>query len=237
MKFSAHAGRHAVGPGTLDQHATRKRVPRLGNPGAPDGASGRVFARHQAEIGHQLPSIVEASKVADFGYHRDRDDESDPTHCLERRGDRGHRPARHQLFDLPRQPVASGFGILDCMDIVLEDDLLCRMIKAHRGEPPSIGQGPRANPVINLVVAQQKALQMLTRLRQPSHRCRPRAHQIAHRFMSSVGIQIGVSSPARCSFASIKASRRSVLIRSPAFIGISDGGTTMQSCPNPVSKR
>ena len=37
--------------------------------------------------------------------------------------------------------------------------------------------------------------------------------------------------------ASIKASRRSVLTRSPAFIGISDGATTTQSCPKPVSKR
>src|SRR3954470_24308349 len=72
-----------------------------------------MFARHQAEIGHQLASIGEASKVADFGHHRDRNDESDPAHRLERRGDRRHRPGRHQLLDLPRQPVASAFGILN----------------------------------------------------------------------------------------------------------------------------
>jgi hypothetical protein len=35
-------------------------------------------------------------------------------------------------------------------------------------------------------------------------------------------IQIAVNSPARCSFASITASRRSVLTRSPDFIGISE---------------
>jgi hypothetical protein len=90
-------------------------------------------------------------------------------------------------LDLPRQPVASAFGILNSMDIVLQHDLLRRMIKAHRGEPASICQGPGASPVVNPVVTQQKALQMLPRLRQRSHRCRPRAHQIAHRFMSSVG--------------------------------------------------
>src|SRR6266446_7913956 len=45
------------------------------------------------------------------------------------------------------------------------------------------------------------------------------------------GIQIGVSSPARCSFASISASRRSVFTRSPALTGINDGATTTQSCP------
>src|SRR5579883_1333760 len=46
------------------------------------------------------------------------------------------------------------------------------------------------------------------------------------------GTQTAVSSPARCSLASITASRRSVLTRSPAFIGISEGATTMQSCPS-----
>jgi transposase len=43
--------------------------------------------------------------------------------------------------------------------------------------------------------------------------------------------------PAPCSFASIIASRRSVLTRSPDFLGISEGATTMQLCPQPVSKR
>jgi hypothetical protein len=34
--------------------------------------------------------------------------------------------------------------------------------------------------------------------------------------------------------ASTTASRRSVLTRSPALKGISDGATTTQSCPQPV---
>src|SRR4029078_5714269 len=46
------AGRHAIGPGALDQDATRKRIACLGNSGTPDGASGRVLARHQSEISH-----------------------------------------------------------------------------------------------------------------------------------------------------------------------------------------
>jgi hypothetical protein len=42
---------------------------------------------------------------------------------------------------------------------------------------------------------------------------------------------------AKTHFASIIASRRSVLTRSPDFIGISEGVTTTQLCPRPVSKR
>ena len=123
------------------------------------------------------------------------------------------------------------------MDVVLQHDLLCRMIEAHRGQPASIGQGPGANSAVDPVMAQQKALQMLPRLGQyPTAVARARTRSRIASCAAS-GIQIGVSSPARCSLASISASRRSVLTRSPAFIGISDGATTTQSCPYPVSKR
>ena len=45
------------------------------------------------------------------------------------------------------------------------------------------------------------------------------------------GTHTAVSSPARCSRARLAASRRSVLTRSPARFGISEGATTMRSCP------
>jgi hypothetical protein len=44
-------------------------------------------------------------------------------------------------------------------------------------------------------------------------------------------IKIDIGKIERCSLASTRASRRSVFTRSPAFIGISDGATTTQSCP------
>jgi hypothetical protein len=59
-------------------------------------------------------------------------DESDPAQRLKRCGDGRHRPLWHQLFDLTRQPVASEFGVLDGMDIILQHDLLRRMIEAYR---------------------------------------------------------------------------------------------------------
>jgi hypothetical protein len=73
------------------------------------------------------------------------------------------------------------------MDVVLQHDLLRRMIEMHRGQPTPIGQGPGAGPAVDLVMAQQETLQMLPRLGQhPDRRC-SRPHQIAHRFMSRVG--------------------------------------------------
>ena len=47
----------------------------------------------------------------------------------------------------------------------------------------------------------------------------------------------GVGSPALCSVASLPASRRSVLTRSPGLRGINDGATTTHSCPRPASCR
>jgi hypothetical protein len=72
-----------------------------------------MFGGHQAEIGHQLPRIGEASKVSDFGHDGDCDYQGDTAHGLERRDDRGHRPARQQLLDLSRQPLAATLGKRD----------------------------------------------------------------------------------------------------------------------------
>jgi len=54
---------------------------------------------------------------------------------------------------------------------------------------------------------------------------------------STLGTVMAVSSPARCSLAGFDASRRSVFTRSPARTGMSDGATTSQTIPMPVSSR
>jgi hypothetical protein len=76
---------------------------------------------------------------------------------------------------LSRQPIEPGFGVLDGVNVFLQHDLLCRMGKAYRGQPASIGQYPRPNPAIDLVMVQQEALQMLVRLGQYPARRRPGA--------------------------------------------------------------
>src|SRR4051812_18857584 len=96
---------------------------------------------------------------------------------LKRCGDGRHRPLWHQLFDLTRQPVASEFGVLDGMDIILQHDLLRRMIEAYRGQPTSIRQRPGPSPSINPVMTKEKALQMLPCLGQHPDRCCPGSHQ------------------------------------------------------------
>jgi hypothetical protein len=72
--------------------------------------------------------------------------------------DRRHRPVPEHFLNLPCQPVASGLGILDSVDVILQHDLLGRMLETHRGQPAPKGLG--ASPAVDAVMTQQKALQM-----------------------------------------------------------------------------
>src|SRR6185295_20186070 len=95
-------------------------------------------------------------------------------HGLEGNDDGRHRPTRQQLLDLSRQPVTPSFGVLDGVNVILQYDLLRRMIEAHRRQPPLVRQGPRTSPAVDLLMTQQKALQMLPRLAEHPDRGRPR---------------------------------------------------------------
>ena len=61
--------------------------------------------------------------------------------------------------------------------------------------------------------------------------------QVPHRLLASVGTRIATSSPARCSRASRRQSRRSVFTRSPGAFGINAGATTSQATPIERSSR
>src|SRR6516162_7509419 len=76
MRLAADPCRHAVGPSSFDQHAPCQHIAGLGDAAAPHAGAGRMFGGHQAEIGHQLTRIGEASKVSDLGYH------GEPTCCV-----------------------------------------------------------------------------------------------------------------------------------------------------------
>jgi hypothetical protein len=81
--------RPAVGPGYFAQHAPYQDIAGFYNAAAPDAGPGRLFGSYQAEIGHQLPRVGEASKVADLGQAGDRPHQGDPVHRLQRCDDRG----------------------------------------------------------------------------------------------------------------------------------------------------
>ena len=72
----------------------------------------------------------------------------------------------------------------------------------------------------------QQLLSFLARSAAAASRARPRSRTAS---WTASGTQTDVNSPARNNRASVTASRRLVLIRSPGFRGISEGATTVQS--------
>ena len=186
VQLAADPSLHAVVPGTLDQHPTRERVAGLGDPAAADRAAARAFARHQAEIGHELARLGEATEVADLGGDGHGHDLADATHGLERSNDRRQRPARQQVRDLLGQSGHPPLRVLDGVDIVLQHDLLGWMREAQRRQPPSIGQGPGGPAGIDPAMPQQEALQMLARLAEHPHGRGSGTDEVAHRLMRRV---------------------------------------------------
>nr|WP_211103768.1 hypothetical protein [Azospirillum argentinense] len=110
----------------------------------------------------------------------------DTAHGLHRLHHWRHRPVRQQILDLPCQAFNPSLGVCDRMDVILQHHLLGGVIKAHRGQPAPIGQGPAPLAGINTPVPQQEALQMLTRLAEHPNGCGPRPDQVAHRLVCAV---------------------------------------------------
>ncbi|MCY1244728.1 hypothetical protein D9M72_578210 [compost metagenome] len=119
----------AIAPGALDQDAARTAVSGQRQAAAFDRLASRPFRGYEAQESHQLPRVVEAAYIADFADEGDGNKERDAAKRLIGRDHRCHRPTRHQLGQLsiqPRQPV---LRIGDRVDLVLEDDLLDRVIE------------------------------------------------------------------------------------------------------------
>ena len=100
QKLSADPGREPVAPRGLDQHATCRAVPGLGDPALTPRAPAGVLGRHQAEIRHKLAWIGEARDIADLGDQRCR---SHPCHAAQRPQrvhHCGERPIRQRRRDV-----------------------------------------------------------------------------------------------------------------------------------------
>src|ERR1700727_1595251 len=99
------------------------------------------------------------------------------------------------LGDLQRQSVNPPFRIGDGINVVLQHDLLCRVIKAHRRQPTSISLGPGPNAGIDPPVWQEKSTKVLARLGQHLHRRSAARTKSRIASWAASGTQTPVSSP------------------------------------------
>ena len=92
-----------------------------------------LLGRDQAEIRHQLARVLEAREVADLCNNGDCHDQADAAHGLHGFHDGPHRPRGKQALDLRGQAFDARFGVLDRVDVILQDNLLGGMIEPNAG--------------------------------------------------------------------------------------------------------
>ena len=67
----------AIRPRGLDQRAPRAAIARFGDPTLAARAPTGIFRRNEADERRQLPRLVKAREIAEFGDDGDRDEELD----------------------------------------------------------------------------------------------------------------------------------------------------------------
>jgi hypothetical protein len=133
---------------------------------------------------------------------------------------RGRAPA---LRSRNREAVTLATGTIgrgEGQDEGLESDLLRGMIERLVTKPNAMAAFPNGAGISSATPQQKKPLDALARLPHVLAGDLAHAYEIAHRLVGTIGNPDLVSSPARDSRASMIASRRSVLMRSPARRGV-----------------
>ena len=130
-----------VVPGDLDEHAARRAVAGPGDAALAALGAGGVFARDEADVGHELARRGKAQEVLKLGHECDGRDELDAAHGLQCLHDGGEMPCGHGLAQGLFEPVDARGGFGDGMQILLEGDLLGRVRELEGGQPAQILPG------------------------------------------------------------------------------------------------
>ena len=127
--------------------------------------------------------VSEAAHVAYLGREDDRDQEGGAAHRLISLDDRRHGPGRHDDGQLPVQAMQPLDGFRYGLDLLLEDNLLSRVLEGLTGEPAPVRQGPVTASVVDPPVTEQEGQQLLALAAQVVG-CRfPGPHHVADGFV------------------------------------------------------
>ena len=114
----------AIGPRGLDEHMATMRIPRLRDrPASLVGPTG-VFARHEAEIGHELARRCEPPPINEFRSEHHRAVYLQATKALQR-GDRGRiRGRQRECFDVRIERIAARQLVLEECEVFAKHQLI-----------------------------------------------------------------------------------------------------------------
>ena len=229
LQMSADLSGIAIGPGAFDQDASGMGVARFGNRPLSALLPGGIFRGDQAHKLHQFSWALKPRQVTHFRHQGDGHGELHPTQSLEGLDHRVQTPGFDVLVEFLFETLEA-FGVFtDGADIFLKDDLLRGRGTDHLREPSQVGRAPIGPARVADIVSEQKGFETelgVFESLMASSRARVRSRIASS---STLGTYTAVRSPERASLASCTASLRSVLTRSPGFLGISEGATTQQS--------
>lgn len=173
-------------PGNLDQRAACRPVASLGDGTLATALAGGVFAGREAEIGHELARVFEALEAVNLGHQRHGGDELDATHGLQRLDQWPVCPVLEGVAQGLFETADAGGGVVDGMQVFLEDDLLGRLRQLEVAQPAHVRGGPGRLAAVGNAVAQQECLEAVACIALLSDGVVAGANQVADGLVGSV---------------------------------------------------
>src|SRR5262252_10156157 len=184
---AADRGAMAIVPGGLDEDPARVRIAGFRQRTPPVGLAGGVLARHQPQVGHELPGPAEALEVHDLGHEHHRRERADAAEAAQPPDGvpirRRLREGRDLLveFRLPRQ------RLFERKHGCLERALQRRQLEVLPADP-----GPMPlRPVLLRNPEPSVPIEQLQETMSPAHDIAPHGlatpHQVAGGFLRLVG--------------------------------------------------
>lgn len=149
----------AVRPRGSDQGAPRTAITGFRDPALPTAGATRVFRGNEPDERRQLPRVVKAREIAEFGDDGDRDKELDAAYGLQRLDDGIETPRWRSLEEFRFEALAAIDLFIDGTDGFLKHDVLRRCRAHHLREVPAMGVVPRrASDVVSAQAEQERLL-------------------------------------------------------------------------------
>ena len=223
VEMPPDCGRGARGPGAFAQGPAGMGGPRLGEAALAAPLASEVCRRGEAQRVHQRSGGIAPGEVAACGHRGHRHRALHPAPGLEGFDHGSETPSRHLVGAcLCKTLKTSGCSLPARM--YAWNPMGCAGVGQPTARSHRRCAGPQvARPVERIACRSRQALRRncaALRSRMASARARHRSRIAAS---STVGTETGVRSPERIKRASVRASRRLVVTRSPGFLGINEG--------------
>ena len=197
----------AIVPGRFDQDASRVGVAGLGQRAAALAVARGILAGDQAQVGHESPRSLEASEVADLGQQDHGRKGVDPAEASQPADRFPIRLGLSEGVDLAIQFREAGQGLLEGEERDVQRPLQGGLIEPLTAEPGPVPLRPVAPRKVAPAMAIEELHDPMPPAEDVPAHILAAAQEVPDAFLRLPGTRMAVSSPARNSRTSFRASR------------------------------